>query len=118
MKYTVGKNVCASAGGTRYAGSMTGLGNPPEKEVEKLSSMLSWKIPWIDKPCTLVLKELHRVGQDWAWTNTCAIFKEWDIKLNISYMKISFQIFIYEIMNIQYDMGEAPTEIICSQCTQ
>ena len=73
MKYTVGKNVCASAGGTRHAGSMTGLGNPPEKEVAKLSSMFSWKIPWIDKPCTLVLKELHRVGQDSMNTHMCHI---------------------------------------------
>ena len=52
----------ASAGDV---GSMPGLGDPLEKEMATHSSILAWKIPWIEEPGVLqsmgVTKELNTI---------------------------------------------------------
>ena len=38
-----------------------GWEDPLEKEMAALSSILAWKIPWMEEPCTL---QFQRVGHD------------------------------------------------------
>ena len=49
MAQTV-KNLSASAGDTREAGSISGPGRSPEKEMATRSSILAWRIPWTEEP--------------------------------------------------------------------
>ena len=44
------KESACYAGATGDAGSIPGLGRSPEKEMATHSSILAWKIPWIEKP--------------------------------------------------------------------
>ena len=46
-----------------------GQGDPLEKGMSPLSSMLAWRIPWTEDPGELQSTVLQRVGHDWA-TNT------------------------------------------------
>ena len=45
-----GKESTCSAGDMGDAGLILGLGRPLEKEMETHSSILAWKIPWIEEP--------------------------------------------------------------------
>ena len=47
---TVAKNLPASAGHTRHAGSIPGLEDLRELEMATHSSILAWKIPWTLEP--------------------------------------------------------------------
>ena len=44
-------------------GLIPGLGRSPEKEVATLSSILAWKIPWIEQP-----GRLQSMGSQKSWT--------------------------------------------------
>ena len=35
-----------------------------EKEMATHSSILAWRVPWIEEPCVLQSMGLHRVGDD------------------------------------------------------
>ena len=70
-----------------------------EKTVAPYSSILAWKIPWIEEPGKLQSMVLQRVGWDWAISRS--LFFLWLISLNIilissrsiqvvTYNKISF----------------------------
>ena len=43
------KNTLASAGDLKDAGWITGLGRSLEKEMATYSSILAWRIPWIEE---------------------------------------------------------------------
>jgi len=38
--------------------------DPLEKEMVTHSSILAWRIPWMEKPCRLQSRGLQRVGHD------------------------------------------------------
>ena len=58
------KNLPASAGDTRDAGSIRGSGRSLEEEMATYSSILAWKIPWAKEPGGLQSMELQRVGHN------------------------------------------------------
>ena len=47
------KNPPANAGDMRARGSIPGLGEPLEESIATHSSILAWRIPWIEEPSTL-----------------------------------------------------------------
>ena len=49
---------------TRDAGSIPGSGDPLDKEMATLSSILAWKTPWTEEPGGLQSKGLQRAGHD------------------------------------------------------
>jgi len=49
---------------TRDAGSIPGPGDPLDKEMATLSSILAWKTPWTEEPGGLQSKGLQRAGHD------------------------------------------------------
>ena len=56
------KNPPANAGDAGDAGSIPGLGRPPEKEMATHSSILAQRIPGTEEPGGLLSMGLHRVG--------------------------------------------------------
>ena len=50
-------------------GSIPGSGRPPGEGMATHSSILAWKIPWMEEPGGLQSMGLHRVRHDWT-TNT------------------------------------------------
>ena len=60
-----------------------GQEDPLQKEMAAHSSILAWRIPWIEEPGRLQSTGLHRVGHDWV-TNTFFSFldKEWHCYLS------------------------------------
>ena len=44
------KNLPANAGDIREVSSNPGLGRSPEEGMETYSSILAWRIPWIEEP--------------------------------------------------------------------
>ena len=61
---TVIKNVPANAGDARDEGLIPGLGRSPGEEIATHSSILAWKIPWIEEPGRLQSMGSQRVGHD------------------------------------------------------
>ena len=61
---TLIKNVPANAGDTRDEGLIPGLGRSPGEEIATHSSILAWKIPWIEEPGRLQSMGSQRVGHD------------------------------------------------------
>ena len=59
------KNLPASAGDIRDAGSTPGLGRSPGGKPSNHSSILAWRIPWTEEPGVLQSIGLQRVGDDW-----------------------------------------------------
>ena len=47
------KNLSANAGDIGHSGSIHGSGRPLEKDMPTNSSILAWKIPWIEDPSKL-----------------------------------------------------------------
>ena len=60
------KNPAANAGDSRDAGSISGLGRSPEvgNGTHPDSSILTWKIPWAEKPGRLWSIRSQRVGDN------------------------------------------------------
>ena len=56
------KNLCASAGDLRDAGSIPGLGGSPGGGHGNSSSILAWRVPWTEDPDRLQSVGSHRVG--------------------------------------------------------
>ena len=54
------KNPPANAGNARVAGLIPGLEDPLEEKMATYSTILSWKIPWIEEPGGLQSMGLHR----------------------------------------------------------
>ena len=54
---TVVKNLPASAGDVRDVGLIPGREDPLEKEMATHSSVLAWRIPWIEEPGGLQFME-------------------------------------------------------------
>ena len=44
----------------------SGQENPLEKEMATYSSILAWKIPWMEEPRRLQSMGSQRLGHDWA----------------------------------------------------
>ena len=53
-----------------------------EKEMATHSSVLAWRIPWMEKPGRLKSMGSHRVGHDWSdlavWQNVLNTYCAWD----------------------------------------
>ena len=58
------KNLSASAGDARDAGSISGSGRSLETEMATCSSILAWKIPWTEEPGGLLSMGSQRVEHD------------------------------------------------------
>ena len=61
---SVVKNPPANTGDTGDKSSIPGLGRSPGKEMATHSSILTWKIPWVEEPGRLQSMRLQRVGHD------------------------------------------------------
>ena len=58
-------NLPVNAGDTRVAGSIRkGQEDPLEEGMATHSSILVWRIPWVEEPGRLQSMESHRVGHD------------------------------------------------------
>ena len=53
MEFPSGSDSKESARNVRDLSSILGWGRSPEKEMETHSSILAWKIPWINEPSGL-----------------------------------------------------------------
>ena len=49
----------ANTGDTKDAGLVPGSGKSPEKEMATHSSILAWKIPWIEEPTVRGVAKRH-----------------------------------------------------------
>ena len=58
------KNMPASAGDIRDAGTIPWLGRSPEEGMATHSSILAWRIPWREEPGGLQSIGFQRVGHD------------------------------------------------------
>ena len=58
------KNLPASAGDVRDAGSIPGRGRSPGEGMATHASTLAWKIPWTEEPGGLQSTGSHRVRHD------------------------------------------------------
>ena len=58
------KNPPANTGDIRDMGSIPGLGRFPREDVATHSSILTWKIPWIEEPGRLQSIWSQRAGHD------------------------------------------------------
>ena len=58
------KNPPANTGDIRDMGSIPGLGRSLEEGMATHSSILSWRIPWTEKPGGPQSKESHRIGHN------------------------------------------------------
>ena len=58
------KNLTVSAGDKRDAGSMPGSGRSLKEGMATHSSILTWRIPWTEKPGGLQSIGSQRVGHD------------------------------------------------------
>ena len=58
------KNLPASAGLVRDAGSIPGQEDPMEEGMATHSSIPAWRIPWTEEPGGLQSIGSHRVGHD------------------------------------------------------
>ena len=58
------KNPPVSAGGIRDVGSIPGSEDPLEEEMATHSSILAWRIPWIEEPGGLQSMASQRVRHD------------------------------------------------------
>ena len=56
------KNLPANAGDVRKKGSIPGLRRPLEKDIATHSSILVWRISWMEEPGVLQTVGLQRVG--------------------------------------------------------
>ena len=72
---------------------------PLEGKMAIHSSILAWKIPWIEEPSEQQSKRLQRVGHDWATEHSiiqCNFLKlicdlTFPIKLAVFYLRITWQ---------------------------
>ena len=64
--FPVGSDGKESAWNVGNLGLIPGLGRSLEKEMATHSSILSWRIPWIEEPGGLQSTGLQRVGHDWT----------------------------------------------------
>ena len=61
-----------------------GQEDPLEKEIATHSSILAWKIPWMEKPGRLQSMGSQRVGHDWATSLSLFTFKHWRRKWQLT----------------------------------
>ena len=66
MGFPGGSEVKASACNAGDLGSIPGSGSSLEKEMATHSSILAWRIPWMEEPGGLQSMGLQRVRNDWA----------------------------------------------------
>ena len=64
------ENPCSS-GDAGEAGLTLGQEDPLEEEMATHSSILAWKIPWLEEPGGLLSMGLQRIGHDWAIELVC-----------------------------------------------
>ena len=60
-----GESTC-NARGAGDKGLIPGSGRPLEEGMATHSSVLAWRIPWMEEPGRLPSMDLQRVGHDWA----------------------------------------------------
>ena len=83
LGFPAGSEVKASASNAGDLGSIPGREDPLEKEMVTHSSILAWRIPWMEKPGRLQSMGSQRVGHNWATsTQLDSILKSRDIILS------------------------------------
>ena len=60
------KELTCSAADVRDMGSIPGLGRAPREGMATHSSILAWRIPWIEEPGRLQSMGLQKVRHDWS----------------------------------------------------
>ena len=60
------KNPPVNAGDIRNSGLVPGSGKPLEEGMATHSSILAWRIPWIEEPGRLQFIGSQEVRQDWS----------------------------------------------------
>ena len=73
----VAQMVKASAYKVEDPGSIPGREDPLEKEMATHSSILVWKIPWMEEPGRLQSVGLQRVGHNWATSQELEVMTLW-----------------------------------------
>ena len=58
------KNMPANSGDSRDVGLIPGLEDPLEKEMATHSSVLGWRIPWVEEPGRLQCMGLHTLEHE------------------------------------------------------
>ena len=71
------QRVKASAYKVEDPGSIPGREDPLEKETATHSSILVWKIPWMEEPGRLQSVGLQRVGHSWATSQELEVMTLW-----------------------------------------
>ena len=72
-----------------------------EKEMATHSSILAWRIPWMEKPGRLQSMESQRVGHDWATSPSPSIHKNDTIwHLSFSFWVTSFCMIISKCIHV------------------
>ena len=66
----MGKDLPANAGDARDVGLIPGSGRSLEEEMATHSSVLAWRIPWIEEPGGLQSMGLQRVRHSWEHTHS------------------------------------------------
>ena len=58
-----------------------GREDPLEKEMATHSSIVAWRIPWMEEPGGLQSTEWQRVGHDWVTSLSLFIIGDWNAKV-------------------------------------
>ena len=64
------KNLPANAGDVRDSGSIPRSGRTLEKEMATYSTILAWRIPWVEEPGRLQSMGSQRSRHNWATKHT------------------------------------------------
>ena len=62
-----------------------------EKEMATHSSILAWKIPWMEEPDRLQSMGSQRIGHDWA-TSHRSLIERWNLILNVTQVSLVVQL--------------------------
>ena len=75
LSFPGGSELKASASNAGDLGSIPGLGRSLEKEMVTHSSILAWRIPWMEKPGRLQSTGSQRVRHDWTTSPSPSSFQ-------------------------------------------
>ena len=79
----------AHAGDIRDAGSIPGLGIPPEEGMATHSSIFAWRIPIDRGAWWAIVQGSHRVGHDWSYlTHMLRVLAAWCLVCQATYLAL------------------------------
>ena len=74
-----------------------------EKEMATHSSILVWKIPWMEEPGSLQSMGSHRIGHNWSTSLSLSLVNNWFFFTNYCYSGNIHQFKIWHTWNIWTD---------------